>query len=72
METPRKLAIGIVMIVPSFVFGGLVWSWFGSWIAVLIFEILMALLYSSLVFGWPVENLSLQKRAEQGTESMGH
>jgi hypothetical protein len=54
METPRKIGIGVVMIIPAFVLGGLVWSWFGSWTAVLILEIVMVLLYSSIVSGWPV------------------
>ena len=57
METPRKLGIGIVMIVPAFVLGGVIWSWFGSWISVLIFEIIIALFYSSLISGWPVAGL---------------
>jgi hypothetical protein len=54
METPRKIGIGVVMIIPAFVLGGLVWAWFGSWTAVLILEIVMVLLYSSIVSGWPV------------------
>jgi hypothetical protein len=54
MEISRKIGIGIAMIIPAFVFGGAVWSWFGSWITVFIFEILMVLLYSSIISGWPV------------------
>ena len=54
METPRKIGIGIVMIVPAFVFGGVVWALIESWITVFIFEVLMVLLYSSIISGWPV------------------
>jgi hypothetical protein len=54
MEISRKIGIGIVMIIPAFVFGGAVWSWFGSWITVFISEVLMVLLYSSIISGWPV------------------
>jgi hypothetical protein len=54
MEIPRKIGIGIAMIIPAFVFGGAVWSWFGSWFTVFILEVLMVLLYSSIITGWPV------------------
>jgi len=54
MDTPRKIGIGVAMIIPAFVFGGAVWSWFGSWLTVFILEVLMVLLYSSIISGWPV------------------
>ncbi len=54
MEIPKKIGIGIVMIIPAFVFGAAVWSLFGSWITVFVLEILMALFYSSIISGWPV------------------
>ena len=54
MEIPRKIGIGIIMIVPAFVFGGVVWALIESWIAVLVLEILMVLFYSSIISGWPV------------------
>ena len=54
METPRKIGIGVIMIIPAFVFGGVVWALIESWIAVLVLEILMILLYSSIISGWPV------------------
>jgi hypothetical protein len=54
MDTPRKIGIGVAMIIPAFVFGGAVWSWFGSWFTVFILEVLMVLLYSSIISGWPV------------------
>ena len=45
MDIARKIGIGIVMIIPGFVFGAIIWEWFGSWIAVLILEIIIAVLY---------------------------
>jgi hypothetical protein len=51
METTRKISIGIVMIVPGFVFGGLAWQWFGSWLVVFILEIIMAAVYYSIITG---------------------
>ena len=54
MELPRKIGIGVVMIVPAFVFGGIVWSLIESWIGVIVIEIIMVLLYSSFISGWPV------------------
>jgi len=56
MELPRKIGIGVVMIVPAFVFGGIVWSLIESWIGVLVLEIIMVLLYSSIISGWPVQS----------------
>ena len=57
MDTPRKIGIGVAMIIPAFVFGGAVWSWFGSWFTVFILEVLMVLLYSSIISGWPVRTI---------------
>ena len=54
MEITRKIGIGVAMIIPAFVFGGAVWSWFGSWFTVFILEVLIVLLYSSIISGWPV------------------
>ena len=59
MDIPRKIGIGIVMIVPGFVFGGMVWALLGSWFAVIVFEILMVLLYSSFISGWPVPSIKM-------------
>jgi len=35
MDLFRRIGIGIVSIIPAFVLGGLVWDWFGSWLATL-------------------------------------
>lgn len=51
MDLPRRLGIGIVMLIPGFVLGGALWSLAGSWIAVWIWEILLALAYGYAVFG---------------------
>ena len=51
MDFARKLGIGIVMIVPGFVLGGVVWALIESWFAVLGLEILVALLYASIISG---------------------
>ncbi len=51
MEMTRKIGIGIVMIIPGFVFGGLLWEFIESWIAVLILEIIMAAVYYSIITG---------------------
>ena len=51
MDLPRKISIGIIMIIPGFVFGAIFWAWFESWFAVLIMEIIMAALYYSIISG---------------------
>jgi hypothetical protein len=51
MDSVRKCAIAVVMIVPGFVLGGLVWSWFHSWFAVLGVEVLVVMLYIMIISG---------------------
>ncbi len=51
MDPIRKLAIGMVMIVPGFVLGGAVWAWLESWWAVLGLEIIMVVLYCLIISG---------------------
>ena len=51
MDITKKIGIGITMIVPGFVFGGLVWSWFHSWIVVWLLEIAVAGTYYSIITG---------------------
>jgi hypothetical protein len=51
MDIARKVGIGIVMIVPGFVFGGAVWAWLESWWAVLGLEIIMVVLYCLIISG---------------------
>jgi hypothetical protein len=50
MDVSRILGIGIVMIIPSFVGGGLLWNILGSWIAVFLWLIIMAVVYGGVLF----------------------
>lgn len=51
MDLIKKFAIAVVMIVPGFVFGGLIWSLFHSWFAVLGMEIIVVLVYFGIITG---------------------
>jgi hypothetical protein len=50
MEISRMLGIGVVMIIPGFVGGGLIWNILGSWFAVFIWVVFMAVVYGGIVF----------------------
>jgi hypothetical protein len=51
MDLPRKLGVGMVMLVPAFVLGGLLWALIESWIAILILEIFIALGFGYVISG---------------------
>ncbi len=51
MDITRKLAILIVMIVPTFVGAGALWDVFGSWIAVLIWVVVMGVVAGNVITG---------------------
>ncbi len=51
MDTVRKLAILIAMIIPTFVGAGAVWDIFGSWIAVIIWVVIMAVVSGNIITG---------------------
>jgi ABC-type transport system involved in cytochrome c biogenesis permease subunit len=51
MDLPRKLGILIIMIIPGFVIGGALWNLTHSWIAVLVWEILLAIGYGYFLAG---------------------
>ena len=51
MDLWRKIGTGIVMIVPGFVFGGLLWSFTHSWPAVLGVEIVMVIILWAILTG---------------------
>ena len=51
MDLIRKCAIAVVMIVPAFVFGGLAWSIYHSWWAVLGTDIIVLLIYLQIISG---------------------
>ncbi len=55
MELVRKIGIGIVMIVPGFVLGGVLWALIESWLAVLAFEVIMVILYFRIITRKPPE-----------------
>ncbi len=57
MDISRKIGIAVVLIIPGFVLGGVVWALLGSlsavlgWLAVLCVEIVMAIIYSFIITG---------------------
>lgn len=51
MDIPRKIGIGIVMLVPTFVGSGAIWDIFGSYIPVAIWIIIMIALAGSIITG---------------------
>jgi hypothetical protein len=57
MELTRKFGIGIVMIIPAFVGSGALWHIFHSFIPVIIWIIVMALVLRGIVATKPVKHL---------------
>jgi hypothetical protein len=57
MDLPRKLGIAVAFIIPTFVFSGLVYSWFDSlskvvaWLAVIAIFIIIAIVYTKIITG---------------------
>jgi len=51
MDLFRKIGVGIVMIVPGFVFGALIYDLLQSWWAVLVLELIMIGLYGTIISG---------------------
>ena len=51
MGIERKIGIGIVMIVPSFVGSGALWNMFHSWGAVVVWVALMAAVTGAIISG---------------------
>jgi hypothetical protein len=51
MDLPRKIGIGIVMMIPTFVLSGLSWDVCHSWIVVLAVIVAMAFLYKEIITG---------------------
>ncbi len=51
MDLFRKIGVGIVMIVPGFVLGGLLWSFTHSWIAILGLEIVLVIVLWAILTG---------------------
>lgn len=55
MQITRKIGIGIVMMIPSFVGAGALWDIFESWIAVIIWVLIMAGVTCSILKRIPSE-----------------
>lgn len=52
MDLARKLGIGVVLMVPTFVISGLIWHIVGgSWLAVFAWVVAMGFIYSAIVTG---------------------
>ena len=51
MEFSRRIGIGIVMLIPTFVGTGAVWALFHSWLAVLVWVAIMAVVAGGLISG---------------------
>jgi hypothetical protein len=51
MDFARRIGIGIVMIVPTFVGAGAVWAIFSHWLPVALWVIIMALLSGAVTSG---------------------
>ena len=57
MDLARKLGIAVAFIIPTFVFSGLVYSWFDSlskvvaWLAVIAIFVIIAIIYTKIITG---------------------
>jgi hypothetical protein len=51
MDIPRKIGIGMVMIVPTFVISGALWDLFNNYIPIGVWVIVMAFLYIQIITG---------------------
>jgi len=51
MDIPRKIGIGVVMIVPTFVIAGALWDIINNYIPIGIWVIIMAFLYRQVITG---------------------
>ncbi|MBW1721235.1 MAG: hypothetical protein JRH13_01765 [Deltaproteobacteria bacterium] len=51
MDLPRRIGIGIVMLVPTFVGGGALWHLFHSWPPVFVWIAIMAVVAGALISG---------------------
>ena len=51
MDIVRKIGTAVVFIIPTFIFSGLIWSWFHSWLCVLGMMIIIAIIYFMIITG---------------------
>jgi hypothetical protein len=54
MDLTRKIGIGIVLIIPTFVGCGALWALLHSWLAVLVWFIIMVIIGGRIMSGRPV------------------
>jgi len=62
MDLFRRIGIGIVSMIPAFVLGGLIWDWFGSWLAVLGMVVIVGIFSGSAIAG----NFSSKEQQHEG------
>jgi hypothetical protein len=55
MDAVRKIGIGVVMIIPTFVGAGAIWNFAQSWTIVIIWILIMALGYRWIISGRSVK-----------------
>jgi hypothetical protein len=60
MDIARKIGIGIIMIIPTFIVAGAIWDMIHSWFAILVWVVIMGLVTASVLMG----NLSRVLRAQ--------
>ena len=51
MDLPRKIGVGIVSLIPTFVLSGLVWNMTHSWLSVFATMIIVGLFSGSVIAG---------------------
>jgi len=51
MDIARKIGIGIVMIIPTFVVAGAIWDMIHSWFAIVVWVVIMGLVTGSVIMG---------------------
>ncbi|MBW1667325.1 MAG: hypothetical protein JRI79_02480 [Deltaproteobacteria bacterium] len=61
MQLARRIGIGIVMIVPTFVGAGALWALFESWIPIVIWVLIMAALTGVFISGKYIKSWESRK-----------
>jgi membrane protease YdiL (CAAX protease family) len=51
MELSRRIGIGIVMLVPAFVGSGVLWALFHSWLPIVVWVAIMAVVAGGIMSG---------------------
>jgi len=51
MDLFRRIGIGIVSMIPAFVLAGLIWDWFGSWLAAIGMIVIVGIFSGSVIAG---------------------